>query len=202
LCQNDVVIAGGLRERKKEQTRDALVRAALRLFAKRGFDQVTVEEIAASCDVSPRTFFRYFASKEDVLFAEGDRYRLRLMESLAEQGPNVVAFDALEIAMRDVAGEFAGERDTKKVRHRIVMATPSLQTRATERQQGWERDMAELLRSSGRAKRMSDIDLRLLVAATTTAFRVACDAWLEHDSADLNTVLRAAFARLRGGFAR
>src|SRR3989440_7194844 len=172
----------GLRERKKEKTRETLVRTALRQFAKRGFDHVTVEEIAAACDVSPRTFFRYFASKEDVLFAESDARREHLLASVAQQGPEVSAFRAVESAVRMVAAEYAEDHDLLRVRHRIVTSTPSLRTRAAERQQRWETDVVEQLRVSGRAKRMSDLDLRLLVAATMTALRVAVESWIAADS--------------------
>jgi AcrR family transcriptional regulator len=190
----------GLRERKKEKTRDALAQSALGQFADRGFDQVTVEDIAAACDVSPRTFFRYFASKEDVLFAASEGHCAHLVASLAAQDPELSPFRALESAMRALAADYAGERDMLRVRHMIVRSTPSLATRTAERQQAWESDVIEHVRASGRARRMSDLDLRLLVAATTTALRVAVDEWVATDAPDeLDSVIDAVFQRLGAG---
>jgi AcrR family transcriptional regulator len=190
----------GLRERKKEKTRDALVASALRQFGRRGFDRVTVEEIAASCDVSPRTFFRYFASKEDVLFAESDARCAQLVHALAEQHADASSFQALEAAMRILVSEYAEQHDVLRLRHRIVNATPSLRTRARERQQGWETSIFQELRSSGRARELNDFDLRLLVAGTITALRVGVEAWIAGDgSEDLGKLLDHAFTRLRIG---
>jgi AcrR family transcriptional regulator len=190
----------GLRERKKEKTRDALVASALRQFGRRGFDRVTVEDIAAACDVSPRTFFRYFASKEDVLFAESDARCAQLVHALAEQPGDVSSFQALEAATRMLVAEYAEQHDVLRARHRIVTATPSLRTRATERQQGWETSIFQELRSSRRARDLNDFDLRLLVAGTITALRVGVEAWIAGDgSEDLSKLLDHAFTRLRIG---
>ena len=200
-CDTDFVPTTGLRERKKEKTREALVSSALRQFTERGFDRVTVEEIAAASDVSPRTFFRYFASKEEALFAESDAHRTRLLALLAGEDPGVPPFQALESAMRMVAADYAEQRDVLQLRQRIVMSTPSLRTRAAERQQGWETEVIEHLRASGRARHMTDLDLRLVVAATTTALRVAVEAWIGSDgSGDLTPLIDDAFKRLRAGF--
>jgi AcrR family transcriptional regulator len=190
----------GLRERKKEKTRDALVASATYQFARSGFDRVTVEEIAESCDVSPRTFFRYFASKEDVLFADSDARCAQLVQALAEQPADESSFQSLEAAVRMLVSGYAEQHDLVRARHHIVTTTPSLRTRATERQQGWETSIVDELRSSGRARDLNDFDLRLLVAGMVTALRVAVEAWVTGDgSQDLGELLDHAFTRLRVG---
>jgi AcrR family transcriptional regulator len=72
----------GLRERKKLRTRQAIASAALRLFAERGYEETTIADIAAAADVAPRTFFGYFPSKEDVVFAEIDDRLAEVAERL------------------------------------------------------------------------------------------------------------------------
>jgi AcrR family transcriptional regulator len=195
--------AVGLRERKKEKTRDALARSALRQFAKRGFERVTIEEIVVACDVSPRTFFRYFASKEDVLFAEGDAKRVEFLEALAAQPPKSPPLTALQGAIHSMVGYYEDNRETVLLRHRIVNSTPALRSRVAERYLGWETDVLEHLRSSGRPQRISELELRLVVASATTALRVALDVWIAAKAEPpLGPLLDEAIERLRRGLER
>ncbi len=102
--------------------------------------------------------------------------------------------------MRILVSEYAEQHDVLRLRHRIVNATPSLRTRARERQQGWETSIFQELRSSGRARDLNDFDLRLLIAGTITALRVGVEAWITGDgSEDLGKLLDHAFTRLRIG---
>ena len=193
-------VAVGLRERKKEQTREALARAVLKLSKKRGFDHVTVEDIAAACDVSPRTFFRYFASKEDALFASNTARRDMVLAALNAQPPELTVFDALEGAVRTLVGDYEGERDLLRRRHQIVMTSASLQSRSAERSQTWEAHLVEHLRRSGRSPDLTDTELRLVVAATLAALRLSVDAWLaSDDTGELHDLLEVGFRRLRSG---
>ena len=192
--------ATGLRERKKAQTRDALVRSALRQFRDRGFDEVTVDDIAEDCDVSPRTFFRYFASKEEVLFGDVDGARERLLVSFAEQPADASVLEALRAAVLTVVDEYEHERDLKLLRHQVVRTTPALQSRAVERHHSWVADVIEEVRRSGRAERMSELDLRLAVATSATALGVATDLWVEDGGrGDLTALLSTVLDRLRDG---
>ena len=194
------MIETGLRERKKERTRQDLVRSALRLFADRGFDQVTVEELAAECEVSPRTFFRYFASKEDVLFSQGDRSLVQLLETLSGEPADVSPLEALRQAVRTLAENYEEDREAVILRHRIMSATPALRTRAAERQQGWEAAVIDQLRLSGQTNGMDELDIRLVVAAATTALRVAVTVWVG-DTTDLGleALIDTTFDRLHRG---
>jgi AcrR family transcriptional regulator len=194
-------MAPGLGERKRQRTRETVADTALRLFAARGFDQVTVEEIAEASEVSPRTFFRYFAAKEDTLFAESDAGRDVLLQALADQPPDVPALDALQSAMRGVVAYYADQRDRLCMRHQVVRSSLTLRTRTAERQQRWESDVVERVRASGRAGDLDDLELRLLVASTTTALRVAVESWVADDAdAPLADLLDVAFRRLCAGF--
>jgi AcrR family transcriptional regulator len=87
--------ATGLRERKKQATREALARAGLELFVERGYDETTLDEIADAAGVSTRTIFAYFPCKEDILFSMLERMRDALAHALQERPPGIDALTAL-----------------------------------------------------------------------------------------------------------
>jgi AcrR family transcriptional regulator len=193
----------GLRERKKAQTRQALQDAALDLFVRQGFEQTTVEEIADACDVSPRTYFRYFPTKEDVLFADSQQRCAALVEVLAAQPPELAPFPALHAAMRAVALGYRHERPVLLARTAIVHGSPNLRAYKAEHQRGWEESViAELARrEEARGSTISPLELRLVTSVSIGALRAALDTWLEAEHApDLLVLLDDAFAHVAHGF--
>ncbi|WP_198348062.1 TetR family transcriptional regulator [Plantactinospora sp. KBS50] len=114
------------RERRKRETRAALERAALRLFAEKGYEQTTVEEIADTADVAVRTFFRYFASKQHVLFGDVAHQRAnRLRAALAASPPDLPALEAIRLVL-DELDIGPVERQEILVRLRLLEQQPSL----------------------------------------------------------------------------
>jgi AcrR family transcriptional regulator len=193
----------GLRERKKARTREALQEAAMERFARQGFDGTTVEEIAEACEVSPRTFFRYFPTKEDVLFVDGEARRERLLAVIAERPIDEPAFGALRAAMGTLTADYLDDRDALVTRFQIVGASPHLQAYKAEHQHGWEAAVVDVLERRALAQRatVTREELQLVTAVTTAALRVALDAWVADPSApDLGVLLDDAFARLAAGF--
>jgi AcrR family transcriptional regulator len=190
----------GLRARKRESTQRSIWQMAIRLFAERGYDNVTIEEIADQCQVSPRTVFRYFGTKEDVLFAGTEERRVTLMQAIEAQPPEAGAFQVLARACRMVAEDYEPDLDLMRARARIVEASPGLQPRNAGLPQQWDRDVLLALRESGRAAGIADLELRLLVGASMTALRICIDEWIVTD-ADLLMLIDTAFDRLGRGLA-
>jgi AcrR family transcriptional regulator len=120
------------RERKKRQTRDALVRAALRLFDAQGYEQTAVREITDAVDVSERTFFRYFASKEDLALSFVRGFAGALLRALADRPAAEEPLTALRNGFRTSLLEVTGdegphvEESTYLLVVRLIDSTPSL----------------------------------------------------------------------------
>jgi AcrR family transcriptional regulator len=94
----------GLRERKKLRTRATLIEAAAELCLRQGFDNTTVDQIAAAADVAPRTFSRYFPTKDSVIAAIADEIDTDIAEALEHQSTDITEYEALLLAHLEVFG--------------------------------------------------------------------------------------------------
>jgi AcrR family transcriptional regulator len=137
----------GLRERKKLRTRRAIAGAALRLFDERGFEETTISDIAAAADVSPRTFFSYFPSKDNVVFAEMDERLADVRAGLAErpsgETPLATFRRVAEALLQAIAAE-DGEYGAIQVS--LIRERPSLQAQALKRLSDAEDGFVTVLR--------------------------------------------------------
>src|SRR5690349_24221987 len=97
----------GLRERKKQAQRRAIAGAALELFGERGFDAVTVAEVAARAETSVQTVFNYYPTKEDLMLWGRRHQEAELLRAVRERAPGVPVLDAVEARMRDAAVEMS-----------------------------------------------------------------------------------------------
>jgi AcrR family transcriptional regulator len=112
-------MAEGLRERKKQRTREQIIEAAMGLFAERGYQATTIADIAAAAEVAPRTFFSYFPSKEAVVFHNVDRDLEGLAQALRERLPGETAFDALRRWIDGMFDEWSAEEAEAHLRKRL-----------------------------------------------------------------------------------
>jgi AcrR family transcriptional regulator len=109
----------GLRERKKQRTREHIVEAAMRLFAERGYHATTIADIATAADVAPRTFFSYFPSKEAVVFHNVDRDLDALASALRDRPAGETVYDALRGWIDAMFDHWMAEEDEALLRKRL-----------------------------------------------------------------------------------
>jgi AcrR family transcriptional regulator len=116
----------GLRERKKQRTREAIVDAALRLFEERGFDQTTIADIAEAADIAPRTFFGYFPSKEDVVFADFPTHFEGLAARLRDRPGDETAIEAMRAWIAGLLEEMDYTDERERCRKRMIGESEAL----------------------------------------------------------------------------
>ena len=171
-------IARGLRERKKQKTRESIQREAMRLFGQQGYDETTVEQIAAAVEISPSTFFNYFPSKEDVVLY--DAYDPILASLLAERPadePLSISFRRVLEAMGDI---FDRDREIILARGRLWFEAPALRARLWEELEKAEMFMsAQIAARSGRDA--NDFETRVTVTVIVAAAMEAMREWLRRD---------------------
>lgn len=137
----------GLRERNRARTYAEITEAALDLFERQGFDATTVDQIAAAAGVSPATFFRYFATKEDVLFTDETASAAELVATVARRADrSTSSVSALTDPIVAFAEAMPGPTSPNSRRlTQLVMTTPSLAPRSLRIRLRWERDVAAQL---------------------------------------------------------
>ncbi|WP_067832113.1 TetR family transcriptional regulator [Actinomadura kijaniata] len=182
----------GLREHKKQRTRQALIDAALELFAAQGYEDTTIDEIVAAVEVSQRTFFRYFATKEDVVigvFAAYDRAMLEeLRERPADETPFTAMAEALRVALRSIADSGPAESARFRRLRQVIETTPALVAAHLAHHTAIERALAaEIARRQG-VDPEADLRPRLLVAVFIGMVRVAFKHCAEHEAWDATTM--------------
>lgn len=168
-------LARGLRERKKLKTRESIQREAMRLFGKRGYEQTTVEQIAAAAEISPSTFFNYFPSKEDVVLY--DAYDPVIIELMSKRP----AGEPLSVSIRNVletmGGIFERDREIILARGKLWFEVPALRARLWEQLEIAQSLMSALItQRSGRAP--EDFQTRVIVMVVVTAALEAMREWL------------------------
>ena len=190
---------GSLRDRKRARTRAALIAAALELFERQGYEATTIDEIAAAVDVSPRTFFRYFATKEEV--ALGDDVGPQIIELLATRPANEPMLESVRRVVADSLVMVSDEdREALLARLRIVYRTPSLRARRWEFQLEMGR-MSGAMVAARRGLPPDDLGSRVTATAVFTAIEVAMDDWQQHDGRnELGAVIDAAVDQLGRAF--
>jgi AcrR family transcriptional regulator len=156
----------GLRERKKQKTRDTIAKVALELFAERGYERTTIAEIADAAEVSPRTIFAYFPSKEDILFCDTPEVQERLAQALRERPEGATALDAL----RDfIAGSLMSPDHNQMLRKRILADNETLMRAERAHFAPFEQLMVEAIAEDLDAG-PDDIRPQIVAAALTAAF--------------------------------
>jgi mycofactocin system transcriptional regulator len=173
--------------------------AGLRLFAEHGFAETTIDQIAAAAGVSRTTFFRYFGSKSDILWAEFDAEADSLRAALAAAPAGRASMEAVRQAVLAVYAR-PGSIPELRARWRLISSAPELSASAAAHYDGWVRAISDFIarRTGAPADALVPVAVGRATLAVCTA---AYEKWSRDPAADFNAYLDQALRALAGGFA-
>ncbi|WP_437733563.1 acyl-CoA-like ligand-binding transcription factor [Sorangium sp. So ce1335] len=177
--------APGLRERKKERTRAQIIETAIDLFLKNGYDQTTLDEVLGAVEISRRTFFRYFESKEDLLIAWMDQLIEVAREAVRARPPGEPPLVALRNAVRDTLGRlFEGDLPRFVAVQQFVAKTPAVRARQGERLGHCAEAICEPLAARMGLDPQRELAPRVLASCSVAIMQCAIEAWIARGATD------------------
>jgi AcrR family transcriptional regulator len=183
--------------RKQELVRDAIWNAAIDLFAESGFDETTVDEIAQAAGVSPRTFFRYFSSKHDLLAKGVIPLGVALGEAIGACPSDYSASEAMRAAVLDVARKAAAYPRTAKILE-ITRKYPAARQAQMSRMAELQSEVAQAYARRMSPLKRGDITPSVLAAMTVTLFDIILRTWLETGQQDISATIDKVLTTARG----
>lgn len=188
-------VSDRLWDRTRRRVQEEVVDAALTLFLEQGFEETTVDQVVAAAGISRRSFFRYFGTKEDIVFGD-----------LAEQGPVILAalrerpddepiWDALGHALSVLSTRMSPERGIAI--GRLVVTSPALRAAHLEKHLRWQQVLApEVERRVGIGDAPPGLVGEAIVATVLACLDAATAAWLDQGSDDLEELRRLTYVAL------
>lgn len=172
----------GIRQRKKETAREHILSVATSLFLSKGFEDTTVGEIAQAAGISQRTFFRYFPSKEAVVFHDVPRRRDAMRMMLTAGGDGISPFERIKNCMALMAVDYSRNRESMLAEYTIVSKSTSLQSIMLATDEEDIRLFAKCLRTGRGRARLTKRQSLIMGAAVFAALRVLVWEWVEGGS--------------------
>ncbi|MEU7813990.1 TetR family transcriptional regulator [Pseudonocardia sp. NPDC049154] len=186
-------------DRRRDAATRAIERAAVALFAERGFDRVSVDDVAVAAGISQRTFFRYFASKDDILLGYRRRLDVRLLAALADRPPAEGPVTALRNAFLATSTVPAENREDVLLRARATAAAPALHVRSRGERSAGTAAIAAVLAERMRAD-PDDRRARVIATAMSAVATAEWEAWVAGDgTGDPATQIAAALHLVEQG---
>ena len=173
---SDVTTTISRRDQRKRENREALIQASANLFRAHGYEATTVDQIAAAARVSRRTFFRYFANKDAVVFPHADA-RLALFRAHLVAKPGETRFDAVRRACRAVGEEFARNREELVFQQQLIDSSVVLAARERALDRDWEGALADALLQGRRRTAAAARQARIAAGVVMGGMRAALREW-------------------------
>ena len=181
-----------LRERRRLQTSAAIVATAHELFIRQGYDATTMDQVADAAVISRRTLFRYFPTKEDLVFSDEDGMLGVVLDALAAAPPELTPFGSARWACQALARYLDPRREELLTVNRLVESAATLKTRQTTKFARWHVELRTAVANRG----ANHDDAELIARVSVSCFEAALDRWYADGSQALQDHVTTTFRHL------